>query len=371
MLVEIVDDDLRVAVTLQIDDNAGVLGALVAHITDAGEDFLGHEFGDAFDQLGAVHIVGNLGDDDALAPALTFLDAHAATHAHGAATSLEIRANACHALDQTASREVRAFYISHEPFDGDRGIINLGADAVDALAEIVRRHVGRHTHSDACAAIDEEVWESCWKNGGLCAGLVVVRIEVDRAFVHVGHERGAKVLEAGLGVTHGRWRIAFHRAEVTLAVHEHVAHRPWLSHVNEGRVNRLVAVRVVVTHRFTDDLRALEVLAVWLDAKFVHRKKNAALRGLETIACIRQGARDDDGHRVVEERLRHLLGHIYEFDFFVLGIHGLKVVKLGLKQDCDVEEVTGVSPVWEQDTCLETSKSFFKHRDGHSARCLR
>ena len=38
------------------------------------------QFGDALDELRAVHVVGNLGDDDLLAPALELLDADAAAH---------------------------------------------------------------------------------------------------------------------------------------------------------------------------------------------------------------------------------------------------------------------------------------------------
>ena len=47
VLVEIVDDDLRIAVALQLDDDARVLVRLVAHRGDVGEDLLVHQIGDA------------------------------------------------------------------------------------------------------------------------------------------------------------------------------------------------------------------------------------------------------------------------------------------------------------------------------------
>ena len=329
VLEEIVDDDLWVAITLQLDDHAGVFGALVAHIADAGENFFIHEIGDSFDEFRAVHIVGNLGDDDALASAFSFFNSHASAHANLAATGLEILPDAGAALDQAACGKIRAGDVNHEAIDGDVGVIDLGADAVDAFAEIVRGDIRGHADGDAGAAIDEEVGKGCWKDGGLGLGLVVVRHKIDGAFIHIRHQDRAEMVEAGLGVTHGRGWIPFDRAEVALAVDELFAHGPVLRHVNEGRVDRLVAVRVVFTHRLAHDPRTLEVFAVRLHAEFVHRIENAALGGFESVARIRQGTGDDNRHRIVEERLRHFVGHIYRIYFFVLRIHGLRVVRLG------------------------------------------
>jgi len=321
VLVEVVDEDLRVSVAFEFDDHAGVLGAFVAHIADAGENLLVDEFGDPLHEIGAVHVVGDLGDDDAFASAFALFDRHASAHADLAPAGFKILADAGAALDETARGEVGALDVGHETVDGDVGVVNLGADAIDALHEVVGGDIRGHADRDAGAAIDEEVREGGREDGWFGAGFVVVRDEIDGALVHVGHERGAEVLEAGLGVTHGGRRVAFDRSEVALAVHELFAHRPGLGHVNEGGVDRLVAVGVVVAHCFTDDLRALEMLAVRLDAEFVHGEKDAALRGFETVAGIRQGAGDDDRHRVVEKRLRHFVGHIYQIHFFVLSIH--------------------------------------------------
>jgi hypothetical protein len=52
-----------------------------AHGADVGDDLLVDEFGDALLEVGAVDVVGDLGDDDLLAVALEFLDADLAAHA--------------------------------------------------------------------------------------------------------------------------------------------------------------------------------------------------------------------------------------------------------------------------------------------------
>ena len=65
-------------VPLDLDHDAGVLVGLVAHRGDVGDDLFIDQVGDALDQHGAVHVVGNFRDDDLLAAALELLDAHLA-----------------------------------------------------------------------------------------------------------------------------------------------------------------------------------------------------------------------------------------------------------------------------------------------------
>ena len=292
---------------------------------DVGEHLLVHQIGDALDQRRAIHVVGNLGDDDLLAIALQLFHAGLAAHFHAAAAGLEILLDARQPEDRAAGREIRALHVLHQILERDVRIVDLRADAVDHFAEIVRRHVGGHADRDAGAAIDEQIRERGREDRRLGAGLVVVRDKVDRVLVHVGHERGAEMRHARLGVTHGRRRIAFDRTEVSLAIDERFAHRPGLGHVDERGVNHRLAVRVIVTARVTANLGALPVLPVREEREIVHRIEDAALRRLQPIARIRQRARDDDRHRVIEERPRHFLGDVDQLDFFVRVIHKNKM----------------------------------------------
>ena len=66
LLEELVDDDLGLLAALELDDDAGVLVGLVAQVADAVDLLLGDQLGDARDEGGAVHVVGDLGDDDLL-----------------------------------------------------------------------------------------------------------------------------------------------------------------------------------------------------------------------------------------------------------------------------------------------------------------
>ena len=49
-------------------------------------------------------------------------------------------------------------------------------------------------------------------------------------------------------------------------------------------VDRLIAVRMVVTHHVADDLGALEVSAVRIEPQLAHGIEDAAMHGLQAVA---------------------------------------------------------------------------------------
>ncbi len=103
---------------------------------------------------------GNLGDDDPRASGRGLLDVGLATRRDRAAPGLVGRADAVAAHDRPAGGEVRARDDGHELVDGDVRVVDQHDDAVDDLAEVVRRDVGRHADRDARAAVDEQVREA-------------------------------------------------------------------------------------------------------------------------------------------------------------------------------------------------------------------
>jgi len=126
----------------------------------------------------------------------------------------------------------------------------------------VRRNIGGHAHRDARLPIDEQVRHTRGQNGRLVLRLVVVRDEVDRLLVDVGEQLVREARHAHLGVAHGRRHVTVDRAEVALAVDEHVAHRKGLRHAHHRVVHRAVAVRVILTDDVADDAGRLLVRLV-------------------------------------------------------------------------------------------------------------
>ena len=113
--------------------------------------------------------------------------------------------------------------------------------------------------------------------------------------------------EPALGVAHGRRRIAVDRAEIALPVDQRQAHGEILRHAHQRVVDRLVAVRVILAHHVADDARRLDVFLVGRVALLVHRIEDAPVHGLQPVAHVRQRARHDHAHRVIEVVALHLL----------------------------------------------------------------
>jgi hypothetical protein len=78
---------------------------LVTEIADAVDPALPHQLGDALDQGGLVHHVGDLGDDDALPP-LALFEIRSGAYGDLATSGLVGGADAVAATDEPAGREI-------------------------------------------------------------------------------------------------------------------------------------------------------------------------------------------------------------------------------------------------------------------------
>ena len=183
---------------------------------------------------------------------------------------------------------------------GDLGVVDERDGRVDDLAEVVRRDVRRHPDRDARRTVDQEVRQLRRQDRGLLLRAVVVVLEVDGLLVDVGEHLAGDRRQARLRVAHRRGGVAVDRAEVALAVDERIAHREVLGEPDEGVVQGDVAVRVVLAHHLADDRGALAIGARGREAHLAHRVQDPAMDGLEAVADVRQRARHDHAHRVVE-----------------------------------------------------------------------
>ena len=266
---------------------------------------------DALDQDVLDDLVGNLVDDDGRARALGF-GVHLAAD-HDAASAGPVRLDQPLAtLDDAARGEFRPLDDLHQLLELDVRIIDDGRDGVAHLPHVVRGNGAGHAHRDAAGAVDEQVGELPRQHHRLGARFLVVGLKVDGLEVEVLEQRHRGRRHPGLGVSHGRGRVAVDGAEVALLVHQPVADLPVLAHVDEGRVDDRLAVRVVVAGGVAGDLGALAVLRPRAEVQVVHRDQDPPLRRLEPVADVRQRAVHDRGHRV-----RQVAGMQLPFDLLV------------------------------------------------------
>ncbi len=305
---ELVEHDIGDRVALDLDDDADAVAvALVAHVGDALDALLAHEFGDALDQSRLVHLIRHLGDDDRLALLAQRLHVGLGADDDGASAGGVGGADAGAADDEAAGREVGAGDDLHQLLGRHVGLDHQSQRRVDRLAEVVRRNVGRHADRDAAGAIDQQVGEAGRKDARLGLLLVVVGTEIDGVLVEILQHRHGELLQPRLRVAHRRRRIVVDRAEIALPVDQRGAHRKVLRHAHQRFVDRDIAVRMILADHVADGAGRLVVGPVRREVQLRHAVEDAPMHGLQAVAHVRQRAADDHAHRVIEIAALHLV----------------------------------------------------------------
>jgi hypothetical protein len=239
-----------------------------------------------------------------------------------AATGLVGLADARRAVDGAARREVRAGDHRHQLGERDVRVAHDRDAPVDDLFEVVRRDVGGHTDRDARAAVDQQVGDARRQDERLLERVVVVRPVLDGLLLDVGEELVRDFGHPDFGVPHGGGGIAVDAAEVALPVHQAVAHGEVLGHADDGVVDGLITVRVILADAVSDDAGALLVRAVPVVLQLVHREQRPAVHRFEAVAHVGQGPADDDGHGVVQIGHAHLVFDVDRDEGFSGVFHG-------------------------------------------------
>ena len=272
-LVELVENDFVVFAALEFEnDTHAVAITFVADVGDAVDFLFVDEGGDVGDELRLVHLIGDLGDDDALAVFAEFFGEGLGAHLDGAAATGVAIDNTGAAEDKATGGEVRAGDDGEHLGEGHPGVFDDGDEAVDDLGKVVWRDVGGHADGDATGAIDQEIGDDGGEELGLHFGVVEVGLEIDRFFVDILHHGAGDFGEARFGVTHGGGRVSVDGAEIALTVDERVAEGEGLRHADQGVVDGAFAMGVIFTEHVTADASAFAGGAIPLEAHFAHGK---------------------------------------------------------------------------------------------------
>ena len=186
VLEQLVKDDLRNHVLLQVDDDvdAAAVGG-VMHVRNFGELLILNKLTELLEQTTAIHLVGDLRNDNRVIAVLLLLDARLGANGDGATAGFVRLADAIAPHDDAAGGEVGSGHDLHQLGGGDVGVVQHRAGCIDGLVEVMRRDVGSHTDGDAVGAVDQQVGEARRQNRGLLQGLIVVRVEIDGFFIQV------------------------------------------------------------------------------------------------------------------------------------------------------------------------------------------
>ena len=204
------------------------------------------------------------------------------------------------AVDSAPGGEIGSFYIVHQLRYRQIGVIDERDRSIDSLCKVVWRHIGGHTYGYTGSSVDEQIGETSGKHHRLATLVVIVRLEIHRLRVDIGHHGLAHLLEPHLGVTHRRRAVTVDGAEVSMPLYQAVPHGPRLCQTHHSAVNRRIAMGVIVTHDLAHSLGGFLERLVGIVAHLVHTEKHTAVNRFESVTHIGQGTRHYNRHRIID-----------------------------------------------------------------------
>ncbi len=164
----------------------------------------------------------------------------------------------------------------------------------------MRRDRGRHADRDALRSVGQQIRERARQHHRLFGEAVIVRTEVDRVLVDALEQKPRDLGHARFGVAIGGGVIAVDIAEVPLPVDQRIAGREVLREPHQCVVDRLIAVRMEVTHHVAHDLCGLLGRRARIQPQQVHAVQDAAVDRLQPVPRIRQRPMHDGRERIGE-----------------------------------------------------------------------
>src|SRR6201991_274071 len=329
MLIQLIDDDIRYRIPLEIDDDTRPFPfvGFIVDMRDAFDDLFVDQLTDTIAKGVPVDLVGYFRNDDGLSSAGFGIDMNLAAKNDTTAAKMHGSLDAFHTIDDPACWKVGSLDMHHQLFDSHVLILDIGDTTVDDLRQVMRHHIGGHPNGDTAGTVHQQLGDAGGQNRWLLEGVVEIGLEVDRILLDIFQHILGLTMQTGLNIPHCRRAVTILVPEVTLAVDEQITHAPFLRHTDHGVEDGCVAVGVVLTHDLTNDTRCFLMGFVTVIAQFVHPVEDPAMNRLETVPNIGQGTTDNDRHRIIDIGCHHLFFHIYRDDtIVVLRLQGSDVI---------------------------------------------
>ena len=141
----------------------------------------------------------------------------------------------------------------------------------------MRRDICCHSDRDTGSPVYKKVREPGRKYGRLLLCLIKVWNKVNGIFVNIRQHFYRDLTESRLRISHGSSTIAVDGSKVSVAVYEHITHRPSLGHIYQSTVDGTVSVRMIFTHGIADDTGTFSVRLIRTIVQFRHGVKDTSL----------------------------------------------------------------------------------------------
>ena len=225
VLVQKVEDVLRIAAVLEFNDNANVCCRFISKILDTFELFFMHQVSDRFNERSLVHSEWNRCNDDLRGSCLLFDNLSLASRHYSASAVSICMSYIALTINNTSHWKVGAFYELKEVLSRRIFIAREMHRRVNDFTQIVRREISSHSDSNSKRTVQEQVWHSCRQNCGLRLRTVIVRSRIYSFFIYISKHFTCDSRHLCLGVSGSSRIISVNRSEVSLACDQWVSSR--------------------------------------------------------------------------------------------------------------------------------------------------
>ena len=229
MFVEQVQDHIGIGIFTEIDaDTHTFTAGMVIQVCDSIDLFITDKLCDLLDKACLIYKVWKLCDYDTGFTIGQSLDiCHSADTDLATTCTISFLDSSC-SEDGCSCREVRSlddlkkfFHCCLAVFF--HNVINDLNNGINCLTKIMRWNIGRHTYSDTCCTVYQQIRKTCRKYNRLTFCLIKVRLEINGIFVDVCKHLHGNLAETCLCVSHGSRTVTIHGTKVSMSVNQRIS----------------------------------------------------------------------------------------------------------------------------------------------------
>ena len=207
-LKQLIQDNIGIRIALYVNyDTHTLTASFVVGIGNTVNLTFLHEFGNILNELLLIYAVRNFGNDDSISMFITFYLCLCAHH-NTSSTRLISILHALQTIYICTCGEVGSGNKAHQSFGVDVGIVDISTTTIDNFTQIMRRHIGCHTHGNTVSTINEQVGNLGRHHTWFGERVIEVVNHVYRILLQVVHDLLSHLGESALRITHSSGRVA-------------------------------------------------------------------------------------------------------------------------------------------------------------------
>ena len=164
--------------------------------------FLIDEVGGFFEHHRFIDHIRNLRNDD-LGLSFMLFDGCFGPDYNPTPSRAKGRLYAFHAVNGPPRRKIGSRNVLHQVIHRNLRIIQIGNNSVGHFGQVVRSHVGSHTHRNTRRAVEQQVGQLGRHHTRLLKRVVEVGLKIDRLLVNITQNLVRNALQTGFGIPHG------------------------------------------------------------------------------------------------------------------------------------------------------------------------